>query len=176
MGAFGKQGPSGHQLSDFNRSSLRGACSLPRSARPRCAWCDSGVARDPALGADVSIARNLVLFPDDVSLEIAAIGSRAPLQSQPAPLVLIVGRGRSQPARPGGLKPCATRRRVTRGAGLPRESAARSWNASCCAGPRAMEPVLQIPQAVQRVRGVFLEMPGTQLSLAQAARLAGLER
>ena len=30
--------------------------------------------------------------------------------------------------------------------------------------------------AVQRLKGIFLEMPGTQLSMADATRLSGLER
>jgi hypothetical protein len=39
-----------------------------------------------------------------------------------------------------------------------------------------MEPTLRIPEAVQRLKGMFLEIPGTQLSLAQAAQLTGMER
>jgi len=39
-----------------------------------------------------------------------------------------------------------------------------------------MERVLLIPEAVQRLKGMFLEIPGTQLTLTQAAQLAGLER
>ena len=33
-----------------------------------------------------------------------------------------------------------------------------------------------IPQAVQRLHGLFIEAPGTQLTLLEASRLTGLER
>ena len=33
-----------------------------------------------------------------------------------------------------------------------------------------------VTEAVQRLKAVFAEMPGTQLSLADASRLSGLER
>jgi len=39
-----------------------------------------------------------------------------------------------------------------------------------------MQPTPRVSQAVERLKGVFLEMPGTQLSLADASRLCGLER
>ena len=39
-----------------------------------------------------------------------------------------------------------------------------------------MEVRPRIDVAVTRLKGVFLEIPGTQLSLADASRLAGLER
>jgi hypothetical protein len=39
-----------------------------------------------------------------------------------------------------------------------------------------MEPTPRVADAVQRLRGVFLEMPDTQLSMADATRLSGLER
>ena len=39
-----------------------------------------------------------------------------------------------------------------------------------------MEQVVRVTDAVQRLRGVFLEVPGTQLSLAQASRLSGLDQ
>ena len=39
-----------------------------------------------------------------------------------------------------------------------------------------MEQVVRIADAVHRLRGVFLEVPGTQLSLAQASRLSGLDQ
>lgn len=34
----------------------------------------------------------------------------------------------------------------------------------------------RVVDAVQRLKGIFLEMPGTQLSMADATRLSGLER
>ena len=34
----------------------------------------------------------------------------------------------------------------------------------------------RVSDAVQRLKGMFLEMPGTQLSMADATRLSGLER
>jgi hypothetical protein len=39
-----------------------------------------------------------------------------------------------------------------------------------------MESTIRIHEALHRVKGVFLEVPGTVLSLDQASRLAGLER
>ena len=33
----------------------------------------------------------------------------------------------------------------------------------------------QVTEAVERLKGVFIEVPGTLLSLAEAARLSGLE-
>lgn len=39
-----------------------------------------------------------------------------------------------------------------------------------------MDPTPRIAEAVQRLKGVFLEVPGTQLSPAQATRLSGLDR
>ena len=38
------------------------------------------------------------------------------------------------------------------------------------------EPNSRVVDAVQRLKGVFLEMPATQLSLVDASRLSGLER
>jgi hypothetical protein len=38
-----------------------------------------------------------------------------------------------------------------------------------------MDPTIRVAEALHRVKGVFLEVPGTQLSLAQASRLSGLE-
>jgi DNA-binding IclR family transcriptional regulator len=34
----------------------------------------------------------------------------------------------------------------------------------------------RVEEAVQKLKGVFLEIPGTQLSLVDASRLSGLER
>jgi DNA-binding IclR family transcriptional regulator len=34
---------------------------------------------------------------------------------------------------------------------------------------------LRVEEALRRLKGAFLEMPGTQLSLSDAARLTGLE-
>jgi hypothetical protein len=34
----------------------------------------------------------------------------------------------------------------------------------------------RVEEAVQKLKGVFLEVPGTQLSLIDASRLSGLER
>jgi hypothetical protein len=34
----------------------------------------------------------------------------------------------------------------------------------------------RVEEAVQKLKGVFLEIPGTQLSLIDASRLSGLER
>ena len=34
---------------------------------------------------------------------------------------------------------------------------------------------MQLPTLIERVRGEFLEMPGMQLTMAQAARLFGLD-
>lgn len=42
------------------------------------------------------------------------------------------------------------------------------------AGSR-MHAALPINQAVERLKAVFLEVPGTQLSLGEASRLSGLE-
>src|SRR5947199_5609588 len=39
-----------------------------------------------------------------------------------------------------------------------------------------MEASPRVADAVQRLKGIFLEMPGTQLSMADATRLSGLER
>jgi len=39
-----------------------------------------------------------------------------------------------------------------------------------------METSPRVAEAVQRLKGIFLEMPGTQLSMADATRLSGLER
>jgi len=39
-----------------------------------------------------------------------------------------------------------------------------------------METSPRVADAVQRLKGIFLEMPGTQLSMADATRLSGLER
>ena len=38
-----------------------------------------------------------------------------------------------------------------------------------------MEPTIRIADAIQRLKGVFMEVPGTQLSVAQAVQLSGLE-
>ena len=38
------------------------------------------------------------------------------------------------------------------------------------------EATPRVVDAVQRLKGVFLEMPTTQMSLVDASRLAGLER
>jgi DNA-binding IclR family transcriptional regulator len=39
-----------------------------------------------------------------------------------------------------------------------------------------MEAVPRVTEAVQRLKGVFLEVPGTRLTLADATRLSGLDR
>ena len=39
-----------------------------------------------------------------------------------------------------------------------------------------MQASPRIVDAVQRLKGIFLEMPGIQLSMADATRLSGLER
>ena len=39
-----------------------------------------------------------------------------------------------------------------------------------------MEPTPRISEALQRLKGVFTEVPGTRLTLADASRLSGLER
>src|SRR5881628_1681103 len=39
-----------------------------------------------------------------------------------------------------------------------------------------MDATPRVVDAVQRLKGIFLEMPGTQLSMADATRLSGLER
>ncbi len=38
-----------------------------------------------------------------------------------------------------------------------------------------MNPAPRVIDAVHRMKGVFLEIPGTRLTLAQAARLSGLD-
>ena len=40
----------------------------------------------------------------------------------------------------------------------------------------AMHPTPRLTEALNRLKSVFLEIPGTQLSLADASRLSGLER
>jgi hypothetical protein len=37
------------------------------------------------------------------------------------------------------------------------------------------EPLMDATELVRRIRGIFLEVPGTRLSVVQAARLAGIE-
>lgn len=39
-----------------------------------------------------------------------------------------------------------------------------------------MEAMPRVSEAVQRLKGVFLEMPSTRLTLADATRLSGLDR
>ena len=39
-----------------------------------------------------------------------------------------------------------------------------------------MDPGARVATAVQRLKGVFLEIPGTRLTVADASRLAGLDR
>ena len=39
-----------------------------------------------------------------------------------------------------------------------------------------MDPGPRIADGVERLRGVFLEIPGTRLTLADASRLSGLDR
>jgi hypothetical protein len=39
-----------------------------------------------------------------------------------------------------------------------------------------MDSATRVTDGVQRLRGMFLEVPGTQLTLADASRLSGLER
>ena len=39
-----------------------------------------------------------------------------------------------------------------------------------------MDTVPRVTEAVQRLKGVFLEVPGTRLTLADATRLSGLDR
>jgi DNA-binding IclR family transcriptional regulator len=39
-----------------------------------------------------------------------------------------------------------------------------------------MEAAPHLSEAVQRLKGLFLEIPGTRLSLADASRLSGLDR
>jgi len=39
-----------------------------------------------------------------------------------------------------------------------------------------MHATPRVVDAVQRLKGIFLEMPGTRLSMADATRLSGLER
>ena len=38
-----------------------------------------------------------------------------------------------------------------------------------------MHAPLPITEAIERLKGIFLEVPGTELSLAEAVRLSGLE-
>jgi hypothetical protein len=40
---------------------------------------------------------------------------------------------------------------------------------------QSMEPGLRVVDAMQRVKGVFLEIPGTRLTPAETARLSGLD-
>jgi hypothetical protein len=42
-------------------------------------------------------------------------------------------------------------------------------------GSRRAEQVMRLNELVERLRGMFLEVPGTRLSVHQAARLAGVE-
>jgi hypothetical protein len=39
-----------------------------------------------------------------------------------------------------------------------------------------MQPMPRVADAIERLKGVFLEIPGTQLSVADATRLSGLDR
>jgi hypothetical protein len=39
-----------------------------------------------------------------------------------------------------------------------------------------MEPIPRVSEAVQRLKGVFQDMPGARLTLADATRLSGLDR
>jgi hypothetical protein len=39
-----------------------------------------------------------------------------------------------------------------------------------------MEPVPRVTEAVQRLKGVFLQVPDARLTLADATRLSGLDR
>ena len=39
-----------------------------------------------------------------------------------------------------------------------------------------MHPTPRVTEGLDRLKNVFLEIPGTQLSLADASRLSGLER
>lgn len=39
-----------------------------------------------------------------------------------------------------------------------------------------METPLRVTEALQRLRGVFLEVPGTRMTVADASRLSGLDR
>ena len=39
-----------------------------------------------------------------------------------------------------------------------------------------MDATPRVVDAVRRLKGIFLEMPGTELSMADATRLSGLER
>ena len=39
-----------------------------------------------------------------------------------------------------------------------------------------MHPTPRVTEALDRLKNVFLEIPGTQLSLTDASRLSGLER
>jgi hypothetical protein len=38
-----------------------------------------------------------------------------------------------------------------------------------------MDPAPRVTDAVHRIKGVFLEIPGTRLTLAEAARLSGID-
>jgi len=40
---------------------------------------------------------------------------------------------------------------------------------------RAMEAPLRVTEGLERLKGVFLEIPGTQMNVADAARLSGLD-
>jgi len=39
-----------------------------------------------------------------------------------------------------------------------------------------VEPTARVAEAVQRLKGLFLEVPGTRLTLTDASRLSGLDR
>jgi hypothetical protein len=39
-----------------------------------------------------------------------------------------------------------------------------------------MHPKIRIIDAIERIKGVFLEVPGTQLSPAEASRMSGFEK
>lgn len=39
-----------------------------------------------------------------------------------------------------------------------------------------MEAAPRVPEVVERLKAVFLEIPGTRLTLADASKLSGLER
>jgi hypothetical protein len=57
----------------------------------------------------------------------------------------------------------------------PSRSAAIVWNAAPDApDDLSRGALLTVPAAVRRMRGMFLEMPGTQLSIADGSRLVGL--
>jgi response regulator of citrate/malate metabolism len=42
--------------------------------------------------------------------------------------------------------------------------------------PSRVEPLLLVSELIQRLRGMFRDVPGTQLSIKDAARLSGIER